>query len=39
MAGTIHFYTNLEVQMGMTKRKMRFFLTGLGDRNVILQYP
>jgi hypothetical protein len=37
--GTIHFYTDLEVQTGATKRKMRFFLTGLGDRDVILGYP
>ena len=39
MAGTIRFYTNLEVQTGTTKRKMWFFLTGLGDRNLILGYP
>ena len=37
--GTIRFYTDLEVQTGTTKRKMRFFLTGLGDRDVILGYP
>ena len=35
----IRFYTDLEVQTGTTKRKMRFFLTGLGNRNVILGYP
>ena len=39
VAGMIRFYTDLKVQTGMTKRKMRFFLTGLGDRNVILGYP
>ena len=39
VAGTIRFYTDLEVQTGTSKRKMRFFLTGLGDRNVILGYP
>ena len=39
MAGTIRFYTDLEVQTGTTKRKMRFFLTGLGDCNIILEYP
>ena len=39
VAGTIRFYTDLEVQTGTAKRKMRFFLTGLSDRNVILRYP
>ena len=39
MAGMIRFYTDLEVQTGTTTRKMQFFLTGLGDCNVILGYP
>jgi hypothetical protein len=31
VAGTIKFYTDLEVQTGASKRKMCFFLTGLED--------
>jgi hypothetical protein len=37
--GTIRLYTDLQVQTGTIKQKMRFFLTGLGERDIILGYP
>ena len=37
--GAIHHYTDLEVQCGQQRKNMRFFLTSLGDLNLILGYP
>lgn len=37
--GTLKYYTNLSVQMGSRRVKMRFFLSDLGENKVILGYP
>jgi Retroviral aspartyl protease len=37
--GDITHFTDLEVQTGIKKVKMRFFLTDLGEQKVILGYP
>ena len=37
--GDTKFYTDLEVQMGEQKKRMRFFLTNLGPQSMILRYP
>jgi hypothetical protein len=37
--GDIKFYTDLEVQTGDQKTRMRFFLTDLGPQKMILGYP
>ena len=37
--GDITHFTNLEVQTGTKRIKMRFFLTDLGEQKVILGYP
>ena len=37
--GNITHFTDLEVQMGAKRVKMRFFLTDLGEQKVILGYP
>jgi hypothetical protein len=37
--GDITRYTDLEVQTGSKKRMMRFFLTDLGNQQLILGYP
>ena len=37
--GNITHFTDLEVQTGAKKVKMRFFLTDLGEQKVILGYP
>ena len=37
--GDITHFTDLEVQTGSKKVKMRFFLTDLGEQKVILGYP
>ena len=37
--GDITHFTNLEVQTGQKRVRMRFFLTNLGDQKLILGYP
>jgi hypothetical protein len=37
--GDIKFYTDLEVQTGEQRKRMRFFLTELGPQQMILGYP
>ena len=37
--GDITHFTDLEVQTGPKRVKMRFFLTDLGEQKVILGYP
>jgi hypothetical protein len=37
--GDITRYTDLEIQTGSKKRRMRFFLTDLGNQQLILGYP
>ena len=37
--GNITHFTDLEVQTGAKKIKMRFFLMDLGEQKVILEYP
>ena len=37
--GDIQFFTDFEVQSGDRKVNMRFFLTEIGDRDLILGYP
>jgi hypothetical protein len=36
--GELRFYTDLDVQTGTNRTKMRFFLTDLGDARVVLGY-
>jgi hypothetical protein len=38
-AGELQIYTNMQVQTGMTKTQLRFFLSDLGDHKAILGYP
>jgi hypothetical protein len=38
-AGELRFYTDLQVQTGMTKTQLRFFLSDLGEHKVIMGYP
>jgi hypothetical protein len=38
-ADELQFYTDMQVQTGMTKTQLRFFLSDLGDHKVILGYP
>jgi hypothetical protein len=38
-AGELQFYTNLQIQTGMTKTQLRFFLTDLREHKAILGYP
>ena len=38
-SGELRFYTDLNVQTGGTTRRLRFFLSDLGDHKVILGYP
>jgi len=37
--GSLKYYTDLQVQTGIKRTDMRFFLTNLGDHKVILGYP
>ena len=37
--GDIMHFTDLEVQTGVKKVRMRFFLTDLGEQKIILDYP
>jgi hypothetical protein len=37
--GDIQFFTDLEVRTGEKRTKMRFFLTDLGNQQMILGYP
>ena len=37
--GHIHSYTDLEMQTGQQRTKLRFFLTDIGDQKLILGYP
>ena len=37
--GDIQFYTNLELTQGKRRVNLRFFLTEIGDRDLILGYP
>ena len=37
--GELCFYTDLEVRMGKTITRLRFFLTELGEHKAILGYP
>ena len=37
--GEIKHYVDLELTQGTSKRMLRFFLTDIGDRDVILGYP
>jgi hypothetical protein len=37
-SGKLKYYTDLEVQTGMNKTQMRFFLTDLGENKAILGY-
>ena len=37
--GDITQYTDLEIQTGQKTRRMRFFLTDLGNQQLILGYP
>ena len=37
-SGELKYYTNLEVQTGMTRSPLRFFLTDLGENKAILGY-
>jgi len=38
-AGSLKYYTDLEVQTGTKRMNMRFFLADLGEHKVILGYP
>ena len=38
-SGSIKYYMDLEMQMGMKRTNMHFFLTDMGDHKVILGYP
>jgi len=38
-SGSLQFYTDLQVQTGVQKTNLRFFLTDLGDNKAILGYP
>jgi hypothetical protein len=38
-AGQIKYYTDMDVQTGSRRMKMRFFLTNLGGNHAILGYP
>jgi hypothetical protein len=37
--GEIQHYVDLELKQGDLKRTLRFFLTDIGDRDIILGYP
>jgi hypothetical protein len=37
-SGKLKYYTDLEVQTGMNRTRMRFFLTDLGENKAILGY-
>ena len=39
LRGDIQFYTDLELTQGTRHIKLRFFLTEIGDRDLILGYP
>jgi hypothetical protein len=38
-AGTLQFYTDVNLRTGTVTKEMRFFLTNLGDHKIILGYP
>jgi hypothetical protein len=38
-AGELQFYTDMQVQTGMAKTQLQFFLSDLGDHKAILGYP
>jgi hypothetical protein len=38
-AGALRYYTDLQVRTGPRTRKLRFFLSDLGEHKVILGYP
>jgi hypothetical protein len=38
-AGTLQFYTDVNLRTGVVTKDMRFFLTNLGDHKIILGYP
>jgi hypothetical protein len=38
-AGELLYYMDLEMQMGTTTSKLRFFLSDLGEHKAILGYP
>jgi hypothetical protein len=37
--GDIQYYVDLEMQQGQMQTMLRFFLTNIGDRDIILGYP
>ena len=37
--GEIRYYVDLNMNHGATKVRLRFFLTDIGDRDIILGYP
>ena len=37
--GEIRYYVDLDMNHGTTKVRLRFFLTDIGDRDIILGYP
>ena len=37
--GEIRYYVDLDMNHGATKVRLRFFLTDIGDRDIILGYP
>ena len=39
LRGDIQFYMDLELTQGTRRIKLRFFLTEIGDRDLILGYP
>ena len=39
LRGDIQFYTDLELTQGARRINLRFFLTEIGDRDLILGYP
>jgi len=38
-SGSLQFYTDLQVQTGVQRTNLRFFLMDLGDNKAILGYP
>ena len=38
-AGTLKYYTNIVTRTGAKRTRLRYFLTDLGDNQVILGYP
>jgi hypothetical protein len=38
-AGTLKYFTNIDTRMGLKRTHLQYFLTDLGDNQVILSYP